>query len=151
MRVSNIVLAAVLALSAFGCSEEGPELSICEEKGMECAGDTICGETDCEPAFDRGYMVHVTQHRIGGGGFCSPGSDCALAPVTVYYNAAPIMQVVDSQVVEVDDVAGGSSLIFDFESEQCAIELTAERLRAGHAVCNATNAGVTMVLDPMPL
>jgi hypothetical protein len=150
VRVKNIVLAAAVGLSASGCSEEGPEPSICEERGMECTGDTVCGATECERAFDRAYEIEVTSHRIGVG-LCQQGADCPLAPVTVYYNSEPIMRVVDSQVAEIDDVTAGSSLIFDFESDQCAVDLTAERLRIGHSSCNGSEAGVTMTLDPMPL
>lgn len=149
MRVNNIVLAAVLALSASGCGEEGPEPSICEERGMECTGDTICGETECEPAFDRAYKVHVRQYRIGVGLPCATTLDCPIEPVTVSYNAEPITAVIP-QGAEID-VRSGSSLVVDFESEQCAVELTAERLRTGFVVCHGTDVGVTMVLDPMPL
>jgi hypothetical protein len=68
--------------------------------------------------------------------------------VTVSYDAEPITAVI-SQDAEID-VRSGSSLIVDFESEQCAVELTAERLRSGFVVCNSADAGVAMVLDPMP-
>lgn len=149
MRVNNIVLAAVLALSASGCNEEGPEPSICEERGMECAGDTICGEAECEPAFDRAYKVHVTAYRVGVGLPCAVTLDCPIGPVTVSYSAEPITEVIP-QDAEID-VRSGSSLIVDFESSQCAVELTAERLRNGFVVCHGTDVGVTMVLDPMPL
>ena len=149
MREKSIVLATAFVLSALGCSEEGPEPSICEERGMECAGDTICGEAECEPAFDRAYKVHVTAYRIGVGLPCAATPDCPLGPVTVSYNAEPVTQLI-AQDAEID-VRSGSSLIVDFESEQCAVELTAERLRNGFVVCHGTDVGVTMALDPMPL
>jgi hypothetical protein len=72
--------------------------------------------------------------------------------MTVYFSeiAEPIMNQIDPRHAEID-VEKGSSLIVDFESEQCAIELTAERLRSGSAVCTSANAMAVLSLNAMPL
>jgi hypothetical protein len=72
--------------------------------------------------------------------------------MTVYFSGLedPIMNEIDPRVVEID-VEKGSSLIVDFESEQCALELTAARLRSGRATCTSATAGAILWLTAMPL
>ncbi len=148
MRHSNIILAAVLATTAFGCNDEGGDSpqSTCEEKGMECTGDQVCGDEECEQAFDRPYMLHVNPYKTGSG-VCQ---SCPISPVTVSFNADWIMTTVDAQEAELENVTAGASLIVNFASEQCSVELTAERLRTGHVKCNSSDMAVSMRLDPMP-
>lgn len=145
MRVNNIVLAAVLASSASGCTDEEQPPEVCD---AECVGDTICADGMCQEAFPRRYEVQLTPYRIGVG-FCA---DCEAPPMTVYFSGLedPIMNEIDPRVVEID-VEKGSSLIVDFESEQCALELTAARLRSGRATCTSATAGAILWLTAMPL
>lgn len=148
MGLRNILMAALLAASTFACSgEEEPPGPACE---MECTGETICVDTQCEQVFDRDYHVHLYTFPIGR--LPCSGPECPSPQVSVYFGEVPdpIMHGRDLRDAEIG-VTKGSSLIVDLESEQCQFELTAERLRTGHVTCRSSNAGATVLLDPMPM
>lgn len=55
-----------LVISASGCSADEGRVTrtpvtnpVCAEAGAICTDNTICGETGCEPVFDRTYQVRV--------------------------------------------------------------------------------------------
>ncbi len=61
----------------------------------------------------------------------------------------PILTSADPKVAKIF-VIEGSSLIVEHRGDQCAIDLTAERLQIGSGTCSVGGMGVTLKLDPMP-
>ncbi len=160
MTNTNIFLAGVLAFSAFACGEAGdddggvaplPREDECG--GAPCAGDTICVEAECEPAFDRDYQVRMSVYvPIRDEQHCADDRLCPLPPLEVYYSelAFPILDAEDPRVAEIE-VIEGSSLIVERAGDRCTIDLTAERLRLGTGTCTSGGVSVTLKLSPLPL
>lgn len=161
MRSSNIHLSALLALAlaATACSDaEAPDddggivpSSICVPARAICAGDTICGDVGCEPAFDRDYEVRLSLSLPGKPLDKCLDGDCPLPTVAVYYSerSSPIIEAGTPQVAEIH-VIEGSSLIVDFGDDACEVELSADRLRGGQAGCsrNGVSAHLQLVAQP---
>lgn len=162
MKFSNIYLSALLALAmaAIGCSDAeeppgpGPQPRICPPARAFCTGDTVCGDTGCEPAFDRDYKVHLSLYMAGQGfNRCRVDRDCVLPVVAVYYSelSSPIIETRDEQQTTEIHVIEGSSLIVDFGHSDCAVDLSADRLRGGYATCsgNGVTASLSFAAQPM--
>lgn len=162
MTSRNIVLAAVLAFSAFGCADVGTDdgdddgdddggfLEVCPDLRQVCTGDTVCMGASCEDAFDRDYKVWL---NLSGPGPRPCGDDpvCPLRHVEVYYSELeyPILASADPKMAEIR-VIPGSSLIAEHRGDQCVIDLTAERLQIGSGTCTAGGVTATLKLNPMP-
>jgi hypothetical protein len=166
-NVLSAVLLAVLALLALGAhacfaddrdadalSPEGAE-SACRTAQALCAGDTICGETHCERAFDRAYQVRVTSARAPGkrDGECPDDRTCAPPRVTVYFSERddPILGAPDGPTAAEIVVTDGSSLIVEIRGGVCTIDLTPGSLRGGEVGCRHGSMSAKLSLVAMPL
>jgi hypothetical protein len=164
VTMSNISLAALLAVAAIGCSDadddtigQGQPSGFCPAEEAVCTGDTICGDDGCEQAFDRDYRVRLSLHRLGKG-FCPAQDECPPPPpppnsyVAVYFNeqAVPIIESSDPQVAQIR-IRKGNSIGVDFGESDCALELTADRLRGGGVACSRTGLSAYLSLAAMPL
>ncbi len=156
MKLNNIVLAAVFAFSVFGCSDEeeppGTTGEMCSQLDVECTGDTICGETDCEDAFPREYRARLNVHSLTPDRKCELHADCPRLPVMVYQDdlAHPILDNRKPGIAHIDLVAG-SSLIIAIDDEACTVPMTAALMRSGPAWCSGDGLTASVSLFPMPL
>lgn len=153
----NILLSAVLVFQASGCSEEDPNVGtgggnpICEPERSVCMEDTICGESGCEPAYDREYQVRLTAFVSGRGFEQCPGNEgCPPPYVAVYYSDLddPILDT-NNRVNQIR-VKEETSLIVDLGESNCMIDLTSERLRSGHVTCARYGPSAYVSLIAMP-
>lgn len=162
MTLRNIHFSALLLVFAPGCSaDEGgvaPTLGtnpVCAAAGAICTGDTICGETGCEPAFDRTYQVRVASVWTPGkrDGECPDDRNCVFPGLTVYFSEldAPILDLQDGPGRAEIFVTAGSFLIFDLRFTDCLVELTADRLRDGQVGCSNSSMSATLSLAAKPL
>lgn len=160
MKLNNIILAGVLAVSASGCGDAddagGRAVTQAAQDCVEqhlCEGDTICGQDgDCEPAFDRDYQVRLNLFVPIRDEQCEARPSCPSAPVEIYYSelSHPILTGTDPGGARIHVVAG-SSLIIELAADRCTIELTAERLRRGAGTCTSGGVSATLALTPVPL
>jgi hypothetical protein len=157
----NILFSALLVISAHGCNtEEGgviPTLGtetnpVCPAAGASCTGDTMCGETGCQPAFDRNYQVRIAWVHTPGkrDGECPDDKSCAFPGLTVYFSErdAPILDPPDGPWMAEIFVTKGSSLIVELRHMDCLIELTPDRLRDGKVGCSGPSMSVMLSLAP---
>jgi hypothetical protein len=159
--ISLLILCAAMAF-VLGCAgaDDGdtpePEPKVCEPARSVCTGNTVCGPTGCEPAYDRRYEVSVAGAWMYDKSFerCLDDPDCRLidaATVTVYSSDSddPIIAGGSSQAQIL--VSDGSYLVVDLGEESCMVELTAERLRSGRASCGDRARSALLTLRAMPL
>jgi hypothetical protein len=161
VTLRNILFSALLVVSAPGCADEGGVTTtpvtnpVCAATGASCTGDTICGETDCEPAFDRTYEVRVASVWTPGkkGGECPDDRNCVFPGLTVYFSErdAAILDFPDGPGVAEIVVTAGSSLIVELRNTDCLIELTADRLRDGTVDCRSGSMSAKLSLVAKPL
>ena len=158
----NILFSALLVVFAPGCSADEGGVTptsgtnpVCAAAGAVCTGDTICGDTGCEPAFDRTYQVRVTSVWTPGkrDGECPDDRNCVFPGLTVYFSErdAPILDLPDGPGVAEIFVTAGSSLIVELRDTDCLIELTADRLRAGKVGCSSSSMSAMLSLVAKPL
>jgi hypothetical protein len=162
VTLRNILFSALAVLFASGCSADeggiiplpGPN-PVCAAAGAICTGDTICGETGCEPAFDRTYEVRVASVWTPGKRFgeCPHDRNCLFPGLTVHFSErdAPILDLPDGPRVAEIFVTADSSLIVEPRGTDCLIELTADRLRDGKVVCSGYSMSATLSLVAKPL
>ncbi len=162
MTLRNILFSALLVISAPGCSADeggvttitGPN-PVCAAAGTICTGDSICGETGCEPAFDRTFQVRVESVWTPGkrDGECPDDRNCEFPGVTVYFTErdAPILDLPDGLRAAEIFVTAGSSLIVELRGTDCLIELTADRLRDGQVGCSSSSMSAILSLVAKPL
>jgi hypothetical protein len=156
--ISLLILCAAMAF-ALGCADaddEGgvAESAICQPARSACTGDTICGDTGCEPAFDRSYEVRVVGVWMSGKGFerCVEDPACNrtdVSNVTVYFSDSddPIISG-DTAPAEIL-VGDGSYLVVEIGEANCKIDLTAERLRSGRASCGDQTRSALLTLHAL--
>jgi hypothetical protein len=161
VKTTNLLLAAIVAVSASGCSEEmdtddgGDDgvlpSELCPDRRQICAGDTICTGTQCEDAFDRDYVVRMSLTFPGGKVDPCPDGFCRYPAVKVYYSEldSPILSGSDRWTAKIHAIEG-SSLIVEVNDDACTIDVTAERLRRGIGTCAAGGVGVALTLDLAP-
>jgi len=157
----NTYLASLVPLAVLGCAgddttDDGDrDPDVCELAGEPCTGDTICGESECEPAFDRDYQVHVAMTWQLGKGFgtCPNSPDCAMEDVTVYFDdgIAPILGRGISPAVAEVLVKQGSTMAVELKNSDCLIHLSAEKLRSGVVSCSGPTMTAFLGLEAMPL
>jgi hypothetical protein len=108
----------------------------------------------CQPAFDRDYQVRLSIFRRGKGfEVCVDPDDCPLPYVAVYFDGTddPILESTGPGRVAQVKVTKGSSLGVDLLNDDCALELTADRLRAGGVTCSSQTWSAHLSMVAMPL
>jgi hypothetical protein len=162
VTLRNILFSALVVVFAPGCSADEGDITtgtgsnpVCATAEAVCTGDAICGETGCEPAFDRPYQVRVASVRWPGkrDGECPDDRYCVFPGVTVYFTErdAAILDFPDGPGVAEIVVTAGSSLIVELRNTDCLIELTADRLRDGAVGCRSGSTSATLSLVAKPL
>ena len=161
MTARTLLLSALAVLSIHGCTDDDidqpssePEI-MCRATQSLCLANTICGETGCEPAFDRAYQVRVAAVRAPGkrDGECPDDRHCVTPTATVYFSEIdePVLGAPGTPTVAEIVVTEGSSLVVHVRGRECEIPLTASGLRSGEVECRegATSAALSLVAMPL--
>ena len=163
MILRDIFFASFLVFSAHGCTgeDDGGDGDVgdgieapCRSGGEVCAEDQLCGETECEPAFDRDYDVRLSTvwSREGGRAPCLDNPTCYFEKVSVYLDDGPnpILGIGEPKVAKIH-VKQDSHLLVDLQHSDCVIELTSARLRDGLVSCSGIWMTAFLRLEALPL
>jgi hypothetical protein len=154
---STILSALVLCLvplAACGESDpDSPETSFCVAEQATCEGNTICGASGCELAYDRLYALSIDHYALSGPkapDICD--GVCELPRALLYSDASPLPLNGDGER-DVDlFVSVGSTLALEvFLGDDaapiisCGVDLDGELLRRGYFSCGNPSAGNVLV------
>ena len=156
---ARITILFLLVVFAQGCTDgaddPAPETEIlCRPTQSVCLADTICGQSGCEPAFDRTYRVRVSALRAPAkrDGECPDDRSCVAPRAIVYFSELdePILRAPGSPSVAEIVVTEGSSLVVDVRSGDCAVALTPADLRSGEVECRDGSVFASLSLTALP-
>lgn len=151
--LSAIVL-CVVPLAACGESDpDSPDSSFCAAEQAACEGNTICGASGCEMAFDRQYALSIDHYALFGPKtpeICD--GVCELPRALLYSDASPLpLNEGGERDVDLFVSVGTSVAVEVFLGDDaspiisCGVELDGDVLRRGYFSCGNPSAGNVLV------